>query len=242
MVLIQILIATLAISLISLVGVLLLSVKEEWLTKALVSLVALAAGTLLGAAFLHLVPEAIEQVGDYSGIFLYVLLGFIFFFILEQFLYWQYHHNMVQRIQPFSYLILFSDGLHNFLDGLAIAASFMVSFPLGMATTLAVAVHEIPQELGDFGALVYGGLSRRQALTFNYLSGIMAIVGGIIGFFVFSHMQTSIAYLLLFAGGSFIYIAAADLIPIIKQEAGLRRSIMHFFIFLVGIASMLVIE
>ena len=186
MVLIQILIATLAISLISLVGVLLLSVKEEWLTKALVSLVALAAGTLLGAAFLHLVPEAIEQVGDYSGIFLYVLLGFVFFFILEQFLYWQYHHNMEQRIQPFSYLILFSDGLHNFLDGLAIAASFMVSFPLGMATTLAVAVHEIPQELGDFGALVYGGLSRRQALTFDYLSGIMAVVGGIIGFFVSS--------------------------------------------------------
>jgi zinc and cadmium transporter len=242
MVLIQILIATLAISLISLVGVLLLSVKEEWLTKALFSLVALAAGTLLGAAFLHLVPEAIEQVGDYSGIFLYVLLGFVFFFILEQFLYWQYHHNMEQRIQPFSYLILFSDGLHNFLDGLAIAASFMVSFPLGMATTLAVAVHEIPQELGDFGALVSGGLSRRQALTFNSLSGIMAVVGGIIGFFVFSHMQTSIAYLLLFASGSFIYIAAADLIPIIKQEAGLRRSIMHFFIFLVGIALMMVIE
>ena len=242
MTLIQILVATLIISLISLVGVLPLSLKESWLTKSLSSLVALAAGALLGAAFLHLIPEALEQAGTHLNIFLYLLLGLVFFFILEQFLHWQHQHNTTQKIQPFSYLILISDGLHNFLDGLVIAASFMVSFPAGIATTLAVALHEIPQELGDFAILVYGGFSKRQALTFNYLSGITAIAGGVTGFFAFSLMQTTSVYLMLFASGSFIYIAAADLIPAIRRETNLRASILHLLVFLAGIIIMLLIK
>ena len=243
MTLIFILVATLVVSLISLVGVF-LSLNEKWLNKALPSLVALAAGALLGASFLHLIPDAIEQTGTHLNIFLYLLLGFIFCFIMEQFLHWRHdhhHHDAKQTVQPFSYLILFSDGIHNFLDGLVIAASFMVNFPAGIATTLAVALHEIPQEFGDFAVLVYGGFSRRQALTFNYLSGITSVIGGIAGFFTFSILQTHTIYLLLFAAGNFIYIASADLIPSISHHASPRASMLYLFVFLVGIALMLII-
>lgn len=241
MTLIQIFAATLAVSLISLV-VALFTLKGTWLSKALSSLVALAAGALMGAAFLHLIPEAIEQTNNRPDILIYLLIGFVFFFILEQFLHWHHQHGTEQKIQPFSYLILFSDGLHNFFDGLAIAASFMISLPAGIITTLAVALHEIPQEFGDFAVLVYGGFSRKQALIFNFLSGIMALIGGIAGYFAFSLMQVAIPYLMLFVSGGFIYIAAADLIPSIKHEAGLRRTIIPLVAFLAGIVLMLVMK
>jgi zinc and cadmium transporter len=132
--------------------------------------------------------------------------------------------------------------VHNFIDGLVIAASFVVSYPVGIATALAVALHEIPQELGDFGVLIYGGFSKTRALTFNYISAMTAIAGGVIGYFASSVMQASVVYLLPFAAGSFIYIAAADLIPEIKHGVSLRRSIIHFFVFLAGIGLMLLVK
>ncbi len=240
--LIQILVATFAISAISLVGILTFFLKQELLNRAALILVALSAGALLGGAFLHLIPEAISEVGTSSGIFLYLLLGFCLFFILEQFLRWHHEHSMSHGVEPFSYLILISDTVHNFIDGLVIAASFVTSYPIGIVTTLAVALHEIPQELGDFGVLIYGGFSKRRALAFNYISAIAAILGGIIGYFASSIMGDSIFYLLSFAAGSFIYIAAADLIPEIKHRTDLRWSIIHFLVFLTGIGIMLVIK
>src|SRR4030042_396341 len=182
MVLVHILVATFIISLIAFVGVLTLILKEGWLNKALLVLVALSSGALLGGAFLHLLPEAIAEVGAGLDVFLYLLLGFCLFFVLEQFLHWRHQHDETHGVKPFTYLILVSDSLHNFIDGLVIAASFVVSYPVGIATTLAVALHEIPQELGDFGVLVYGGLSKTKALTFNYISAITAILGGIVGY------------------------------------------------------------
>ena len=241
MTLIQIFVATLVVSLISLVGIM-FSLREQWLNKALSSLVAIAAGALMGAAFLHLIPEAIEQKGNLPNIFIYLLIGFLFFFILEQLLHWHHQHGTGQKVEPFSYLILVGDSVHNFFDGLAIAASFMISFPAGIITTLAVALHEIPQEFGDFAVLIYGGFSRKQALIFNFLSGITAIAGGIIGYFAFSLMQTSIPYLMLFVSGGFIYIAAADLIPSIKHGAGLRQTIITLAAFSAGIVLMLVMK
>jgi len=242
MVLIQILVATFVISLISFVGVLTLVLKEEWLNRALLPLVALSSGALLGGAFLHLMPEAIAEVGASLDVFLYLLLGFCLFFVLEQFLHWRHQHSTTQGVKPFSYLILVSDGVHNFIDGLVIAASFVVSYPVGIATTLAVALHEIPQELGDFGVLVYGGFGKLRALTFNYISAITAIFGGVVGYFASSLMHTSTVYLLPFAAGNFIYIAAADLIPEIKHKVSLRRSIIHFCVFLAGIGIMLLVK
>jgi len=242
MTLIQILAATLAISLIAFVGILTFLLREDLLNRALLVLVALSTGALLGGAFLHLIPEAIEQIGGGLDIFLYLLLGFCLFFVLEQFLQWRHQHGTAHGVKPFSYLILVSDGVHNFIDGLVIAASFISSYPLGIATTLAVALHEIPQELGDFGVLVYGGFGKGRALTFNFISALAAILGGIVGYFAYSLLQASIVYLLPFAAGNFIYIAAADLIPEIKHRVSLRRSIIHFCVFLVGIGIMLAVK
>jgi zinc and cadmium transporter len=240
MVLGQILVSTFIISLLAFVGILTFILKEKWLNKILLILVALSSGALIGGAFLHLLPEAIEEVGASLNIFLVLLLGFCLFFILEQFLHWRHqHHPANQKIQPFSYLILVSDGVHNFIDGVVIAASFIVGFPVGVSTTIAIALHEIPQELGDFGALVYGGLSKKRALTYNYLSAIVAIAGGVIGYFASTVAESYIVYLLPFAAGNFIYIAAADLIPEIKHQESMRRSVLHFFVFLVGIGIML---
>ncbi len=239
MVLIQILVATFIVSLIAFVGILTFLLREEWLKKALLILVALSSGALLGGAFLHLLPEAISNLGAGLNVFLYLLLGFCLFFVLEQFLHWHHQHDEAHSVKPFTYLILVSDGVHNFIDGLVIAASFIVSYPVGIVTTLAVASHEIPQELGDFGALVYGGFSKKRALVFNYISAITAIAGGVTGYFASSIMPTAIVYLLPFAAGNFIYIAAADLIPEIKHAVSVRRSIIHFCVFLVGIGIML---
>jgi len=242
MVLIRILVATFIISLIAFVGIFTFVLKEEWLKKALLILVALSSGALLGGAFLHLIPEAVLELGGNLSIFLCLLLGFCLFFILEQFLHWRHQHDETHSVKPFTYLILVSDSLHNFIDGLVIAASFVVSYPVGIATTLAVALHEIPQELGDFGALVYGGFGKKRALAFNYITAITAIVGGVTGYFAASVMQASIVYLLPFAAGNFIYIAAADLIPEIKHAVNIRRSILHFCVFLAGIGVMLLVK
>lgn len=242
MVLIQILAATFAVSLMSFIGVFTFSLKQELMNKTLLVLVALSAGALIGGAFLHLLPEAIEKKGASLDIFLYLLLGFCLFFILEQFLQWRHEHGNVHQARPFSYLILISDSVHNFIDGLVIAASFIVSFPVGVAATLAVALHEIPQELGDFAILVYGGFSKRRALTFNYISAVVAVLGGLIGYLAYSFMQDSIIYLLPFAAGNFIYIAAADLIPEIKHRENPRRSIIHFLVFMFGLGMMLVLK
>ncbi len=242
MTLIYILVVTFIISLIAFVGIFTFLLRQELLNKALLVLVALSSGALLGGAFLHLIPETIEQIGGGLDIFLYLLLGFCLFFILEQFLQWRHEHTTHGGVKPFSYLILVSDGVHNFIDGLAIAAGFIASYPVGIATALAVALHEVPQELGDFAVLVYGGFGRKRALIFNFISAITAILGGVTGYFASSVLQGSIVYLLPFAAGNFIYIAAADVIPEIKHQVSLRRSIIHFAVFLVGIAIMLTVK
>jgi zinc and cadmium transporter len=242
MTIINILVATSIISLIAFVGIFTFILKKELLNKLLMVLVALSTGALLGGAFLHLLPEAIAEKNAELPIFLYLLLGFSIFFILEQFLHWRHQHTAAPKVQPFSYLILVSDAVHNFIDGLVIAASFVTSVHLGVVTTLAVALHEIPQELGDFAVLVYGGFRAKQALLFNFFSALTALIGGVIGYLASSIMESSIIYLLPFAAGNFIYIAAADLIPEIKHQVSLRRAAVHFVVFLIGISIMLSVK
>ena len=156
----------------SLIGVITLVMKEKTLHKILILLVSLSAGALIGGAFLHLLPEAQELYQD-GNLFLFVLLSFIFFFILEKLLHWRHCHKGVCKVHTFGLMNLIGDSIHNFIDGLVIAASFLTSFHLGVVTTLAVALHEIPQEIGDFGVLVYGGLSKKKALFYNFLSALM---------------------------------------------------------------------
>ncbi|ODS38929.1 zinc/iron permease [Candidatus Altiarchaeales archaeon WOR_SM1_SCG] len=248
-VLLYILGSTFLISLIAFVGVLTLFLKEKLLNKILLVLVSLSAGALIGGAFLHLLPEAILKVGADAdailNIFLYLLLGFCIFFILEQFIRWHHHHGCHGEecnIKPFSYLILISDGVHNFIDGLIIAGSFVINPSVGIVTTLAVALHEIPQELGDFGVLVYGGFDKTKALLLNFISALTAILGGIAGYFLSAWIEGSAVYLLPFAAGNFIYIAASDLIPEIKHRENLKKSLLHFVVFLCGIGLMLLIK
>ena len=219
-----------------------LFLEKKLLNKILLGLVAFSAGALLGGAFLHLLPEAIEGAGetDTLKIFLFLILGFITFFVLEHFIRWHHHHAKKHpEIMPFSYLVLVSDAVHNFIDGVVIAAAFVVAVPLGVVTTLAVILHEIPQEIGDFGILVYGGFKRTRALFLNFVSAVVAVIGGLAGFFLSEKIGEAIIFLLPFAAGNFIYIAASDLIPEIKQKASSRKSIIHFFIFLLGLSLML---
>jgi len=244
---IWILIATFSISLIAFVGASTLFLKEKILNKILLLLVAFSAGALIGGAFLHLIPEAVNKVGikenSISEIFLYLIFGFCAFFVLEQFIGWHHHHaTRHPEIMPFSYLILISDGIHNFIDGLIVAGSFVASLPMGVACALAVALHEIPQEIGDYGILVYGGFKKIRALFLNFASAIAIIFGGISGFFLSERIEEKIVFLLPFAAGTFIYVAASDLIPQIKKERELKKSLIHFLVFLTGIGLMLLIK
>ena len=242
-----ILASTFLVSLISFVGALILYLNEKVLNKFLMILVSLSAGALMGDAFFHLIPESLKLVGFDERLilfsFLYVILGFCMLFILEQFIQWHHHHSIEHpEIKPFSYLILVSDGLHNFIDGLIIAASFGVSVTVGVATTIAVMAHEIPQELGDFGILIYAGFKKGKALFLNFLSAVSAVLGGMVGFFVLEKIDSSTAFLLPIAAGSFIYIAAADLVPELKAKTSIKDSLSHFAIFLLGIGLMLALR
>ena len=175
MTLLWILSATILVSLISLIGVFTLAMKTKILDRILFLLVGFAAGGLIGGAFLHLLPEAIEQcAGD--QVFIYALIGFTAFFLMERYLYWRHCHQGVCDVHTFTYLNLVGDGVHNFTDGLIIAASFVTDFRLGLVTTLAVIFHEIPQEMGDFGILVDGGFTKSRALFFNFICHIILIL------------------------------------------------------------------
>jgi zinc and cadmium transporter len=237
---------TFFISLIAWVGALALFLKEELLNKILLVLVALSAGGLIGGAFLHLLPEAISEAGAASSatlnLFSYLLIGFCIFFVLEQFIKWCHEHYGIHQKKPVSYLVLISDLVHNFIDGMVMAGSFMVGFPVGIVTTLAIALHEIPQEIGDFGVLVYGGFEKKRALIWNYASAITVIFGGIAGYYLSAMIEGAAVLLLPFAAGNFIYIAASDLIPEIKHGEDIRRNLVHFFTFIIGILLMLGIK
>jgi len=241
-----ILISTFLISLIAFVGAIILFLKEKLLERILLILVSFAAGALIGNAFLHLIPEAIEEVGPDASllkVFFYLLSGFCSFFVLENFISWHHHHSKSHpEIKSFSYLILVSDSIHNFIDGLIVAASFIVSVPLGIATALAVALHEIPQEIGDFGILVYSGFKKVKALFFNFLSAFVIVFGGMFGFLLSEKIGSSIIFLLPFAAGSFIYVACSDLIPEIKHKGSLQKALINFFVFLLGIGIMFLMK
>ena len=237
MTLIWIIASTLIISLLSLAGVFTLALKEKVLKHILLLLVGFSVGALAGGAFLHLLPESLEQLPP-GVTFIYALLGFSLFFLMERIFYWRHCHEGKCDIHAFTYLNLFGDGLHNFIDGLVIAASFIVSIPLGIATSIAVASHEIPQEIGDFGVLVYGGFSKYKALLFNLLSALTAILGGVIGFYLSSAVSGLAPVLLPITAGGFIYIAASDLIPELHKEKDNRKANLAFVLFLLGILFM----
>lgn len=236
MVLAYILLATAAVSIVSLVGILTISLKKDALDRFLLPMVALAAGVLLGGGFLHLLPEAVEGLGEIA--FIYTILGLVLFFVLERILYWRHCHNGVCDVHVFTYMNLLGDTVHNFVDGLIIAASFLASPSIGIATTLAVLFHEVPQEIGDFAVLVYGGFEKKKALFYNFLSALAAIVGALVGYSLGTSVAGFQTAILPFAAGGFIYIAMSDLIPELHKEVDRNRSFVSLIFFIIGISLM----
>ena len=237
MILAWILSSTFIVSLISFVGIITLCVKKNLLHKLVFCLIGLSAGALIGGAFLHLLPEALEKMQS-EVMFYYVILGIVLFFLMERYFHWRHCHSGVCDVHTFTYLNLFGDGIHNFIDGVVIAASFVDSVNLGIVTTIAIILHEIPQELGDFGVLVYGGFTKKKALFCNFLTAFTAVIGALAGYFLSDFAKGFSNFILPLTAGGFIYIGASDLIPEIHKETNLRRSSLAFIAFLLGIIFM----
>lgn len=237
------LLSVIIISIISFIGVFTLAIKDKFLKKILLLLVSFSAGALFGSAFLHLIPEALEKISSTRLVFLFVLMGILFFFILEKFIHWRHCHipTSKKHPHPFAIMNLIGDGFHNFIDGLIIGASYLISIPLGVTTTIAVILHEIPQEIGDFGVLLHGGFKKSKALLINFLSALTSVVGVIISLIVGSRAIEFSVILLPIAAGGFIYIAGSDLIPELHKEYKISKSLIQLLSLIAGILLMFVL-
>jgi zinc and cadmium transporter len=221
------------ISIISLIGVLSLSIDKQRLHSLLTVFVAFASGTLLSAAFLHMLPEAYYGI-SYTAPPM-VLAGIMLFFFIERFIHWHHCGKEECTIRPVAYLNLIGDGLHNLIDGLIISAAYLTNTQTGLITTTAIALHEIPQEFGDFSVLLHSGMTIKKALTYNFLSATTAVLGALIGFVFLSSIQEWIPYILAVAAGGFIYIATADLMPELHRETHTTKLIMQSLALLAGV-------
>lgn len=247
------LIAVLIVSLISLAGLITLGMNTAFLKKALPFLVSLAVGALFGDAFIHLIPYALEEVPGEMVVPFCVLLGIVLFFTLEKFLRWQHSHDLPGElevdlahgghshhdhpIKPVGPIVLVGDAFHNLLDGIIIGASFLISPEVGIATTLAIALHEIPQEIGDFAILLHAGYSKKKALLFNFISALSAVVGLVI-VFLFAEVEGLTPLLSAIAAGGFIYIAGSDLVPELHEETTTSQSVLQLIAMILGIGIM----
>ncbi len=231
------------ISVISLIGIVTLFIKEKSMNNLLLFFVSFSAGALIGDAFIHLLPEVVKEFGFTLHVSLYFISGLLLFFVLEKFIHWRHCHVPTSKVHPhpFVYMNLIGDSLHNLIDGLVIGGTYLVSIPLGVATTLAVLFHEIPQELGDFGVLVHGGFTKRKALIMNFLTALTSILGVVIALIVGHLSQGFMLFILPFTAGGFIYIATADLIPELKKETSVGKSFLQLMGIILGIGVMLVL-
>ncbi len=232
--------SVIAVSLISFIGVLALSLREDLLRKYIFIFISVAVGALLGDAIVHLIPEALENSNNTTLTSVLIIAGIVLFFILEKFLHWHHHgeDKDVEHVHPVGKLVLFSDGVHNFIDGIIIAASFMVSIPIGLATTIAVILHEIPQEIGDFAVLLHSGYTKKRALWLNFLSALAAIIGAIFLFTIGSVASLATEWFIPLASGGFIYIAVADLIPELQKTKDTTNSLIQILAVIAGVAAM----
>jgi zinc and cadmium transporter len=236
--------SVIVISLVSLVGVLVLWVKDQQLKKILLYLVSFSVGGLFGDAFIHLIPEAVEESGFGTSISLLIFLGILSSFAIEKFLQWRHCHIPTSSEHPhsFAYMNLFGDAVHNLIDGLIVGGSYIASIPIGISTTLAVIFHEIPQELGDFGVLIHGGFTKKRAVWFNFLTALTAILGAAIALIMGATLEGFIPLLIPFAAGNFIYIAGSDLIPELrKDEPNPKKATLQIASIALGVIAMLLI-
>lgn len=242
MTLLYIIIATLLDGIVAFAGAVTLALKKDTMKKVVGALVAFAAGALIAGAFFHIMPEALHEGMEPLTLFMLVILGFVLFFLFEKFLFWHHCHKDECTVHPYTYLILFGDGIHNFIDGLIIAAAFLVDTGFGIVTTFMIISHELPQELGDFAVLVHGGMKTKKALLYNFISQLTAVLGGVTGFLLGTSVKEFVPFILPFAAGGFIYIGASDLIPQLHNEKSVKKSLLSFALFAVGVLLMLGIK
>lgn len=224
------------VSLLSLLGVVFVAMQRKILERIITYTLAFSSGVLLGSTFFNLLPEGVELLPD--GVFLWTLIGFVSFFCLEKIIQWHHHveGRHTHEEKPLAYLTLLGDGIHNFADGAVIAASYLVSIPLGITTTIAIVAHEVPHELSDFLILIHGGLSNSRALFFNFLSATTAILGTVMVLVLSAQFADLERYLLPFAAGNFLYIAASDLIPELLTKRHGKTSVVQVATLLLGIS------
>lgn len=226
-------------------GIITLSVDPARLKTLVLYLVSFAVGALFGDAFIHLLPEGFERMGFGLSTSMSVVTGILAFFLLEKFLRWRHCHVLddhEEHLHPMVTMNLVGDFFHNIIDGMIIGVSYAVSIPIGLTTTLAVLLHEIPQEIGDFGILVHGGLSVRRALFLNLLSSFGAILGALLAFWAGTNAENLAVILLPVTAGGFIYIAGADLIPELHHQTDIRTSSMQFFMIALGVTVMALLK
>lgn len=233
--------SVLVVSLVSLIGLFTISIREDSIKKYVFMLVSLATGALLGDAFIHLIPEAFATLGGEALVPLLIISGILIFFLIEKTLHW--HHHAIEdhgeeTIHPTGKMILISDGVHNFIDGMIIAIGYMAGIEIGIATTIAVILHEIPQEIGDFGILLHSGYTRVRALWLNFLSALFAILGALVALLLGSSMGNFIEWLLPITAGGFIYIALSDLMPELHKTKSSGRSVLQFMALIAGVLAM----
>lgn len=255
----------LLVSIISIIGIFLFGTKKQTWKKILPLMVAFSVGVLLGDVFIHILPKAVEEFGFSLNLSLTVLSGIIIFFVIEKLVHFHHHHHHKQihkiadphleykhyekceeekckeQPEPFTYMNLIGDALHNFVDGILIAGSYIISMPLGITTTIAVIFHELPQEIADFGVLIYGGFTKEKALKFNFLSALTAFIGAGITLIVSGYIEKIELILIPFTAGGFIYIAGSDLIPELHKNIHFKNSIMQLIALIIGIYTMVLL-
>ncbi len=236
------LLSVFVVSAISLMGIAAISLSDRTVKRTIFISVSLAAGAMFGDAFIHILPESFAEPGRKLLTSTYVLVGILTFFTLEKFLRWRHAHEFenesVRRIEPVGYLNLFADAVHNLIDGMLIGAAYTVSISVGLATTIAIILHEIPQELGDFGVLIHAGFSKGRALVFNFLSGLLAIIGALVSLIASQYVVSFSEFMLPFTAGGFIYIAGSDLLPELQKERKPWKSALQLTALTLGVGLM----
>jgi zinc and cadmium transporter len=245
--LVELFFALTLISLISFIGVFTIKFNQKKMDNWIEIMVAFAIGALIGDVFIHLLPEVIEQAG--TGIFVStaILSGVVTFFILEKIIHWQHcHHTKHGAVcHRFTYMSLIGDVVHNFIDGVILASAFIASPVIGVSTTIAIILHEVPQEIGDFAVLIKGGFTRQKALLYNFFSALTAFVGAIFALIFANTIAGTMPFMMAFAAGSFLYIAGTDLFPELHKEFAPRQAILQLVFIILGIlvmASLLLLE
>lgn len=234
------LLSVVGISLLSLVGIALFLAEERFTKRIVQYLVSFSTGALFGDVFLHIFPEISSEGGFALWQSFLILGGILFSFSIEKFIHWHHCHHMPSEdhYHPVGTMTLIADGLHNIVDGVLITGSFLVDTRLGIATTIAVALHELPQEIGDYALLIYSGYTRKSALFWNFLSGLTAVIGAVVTLFAAGAVDHFVEIILPLAAGNLLYIAGSDLIPELHKHTQVKQGVLQLVGILLGILTM----